>query len=288
MHPGVYVDHTGPLTWQPAGLGGGAVLVAGRAEPRVGAAGGRGAGPPGPGRVRDPRGRRPVPPRGRARGRAAAPHGAAAERVRWNLGPPRVRYEDAVLDVALDADDRTWRRSRCWPTRAARGARPRAAARPWPRTAPRAATGTWLAGCWPTSQRAPARCWSTATSTRVERPHGLPRGRAAGQPPARGSKVYRDVDYARSAWSSSSTVACSTSRRRQRDRDMERDLDAAIEGRETVRLSYGQVFDRPCSTARKVAAVLPAPRVAGPDPSVPGLRRSVRAGVLATSSPPWG
>ena len=37
---------------------------------------------------------------------------------------------------------------------------------------------------------------------------------------------------------------------------MERDLDAAVTGGETVRISYGQAFDRPCSTARKLAAVL--------------------------------
>jgi len=44
-----------------------------------------------------------------------------------------------------------------------------------------------------------------------------------------------------------------------RDRDLERDLDAvAGAGRTTVRLGPGQVFDRPCLTAAKVAAVLTA------------------------------
>ena len=32
--------------------------------------------------------------------------------------------------------------------------------------------------------------------------------------------------------------------------------DAAVDGRSTVRLSYGQVFDRPCQTAGKLAQVL--------------------------------
>ena len=36
---------------------------------------------------------------------------------------------------------------------------------------------------------------------------------------------------------------------------MERDLDAALVGKDTVRLGWGQVFDRPCSTAAKVAAL---------------------------------
>ncbi|MFV8246203.1 hypothetical protein [Mycolicibacterium peregrinum] len=41
-----------------------------------------------------------------------------------------------------------------------------------------------------------------------------------------------------------------------RDADFERDLDAAVDGRSTVRLSYGQVFDRPCRTASKIAQLL--------------------------------
>ena len=36
---------------------------------------------------------------------------------------------------------------------------------------------------------------------------------------------------------------------------MERDLDAALVGKDTVRLGWGQVFDRPCSTAAKVGAL---------------------------------
>ncbi|WP_142386802.1 hypothetical protein [Mycobacterium hubeiense] len=41
-----------------------------------------------------------------------------------------------------------------------------------------------------------------------------------------------------------------------RDADFERDLDAAIEGRSTVRLSYGQVFGRACQTAAKIARLM--------------------------------
>jgi len=44
---------------------------------------------------------------------------------------------------------------------------------------------------------------------------------------------------------------------RARDDDLERDLDAAVVGvRQTVRLSFGQVYDRPCSTAAKLARVM--------------------------------
>ena len=43
---------------------------------------------------------------------------------------------------------------------------------------------------------------------------------------------------------------------RERDRDLERDLDAAIDREETVRLGYGQAFDRHCDTARKLARIM--------------------------------
>lgn len=41
----------------------------------------------------------------------------------------------------------------------------------------------------------------------------------------------------------------------QRDIDLERDLDAAVAGKDTVRLGWGQVFDRTCETTSKVAAL---------------------------------
>ena len=56
----------------------------------------------------------------------------------------------------------------------------------------------------------------------------------------------------------------------QRDADFERDLDAEVDGESTTRLSWGQVFDRPCATAAKVACILRAhgihfvPRPCGP------------------------
>jgi hypothetical protein len=43
---------------------------------------------------------------------------------------------------------------------------------------------------------------------------------------------------------------------RARDRDMERDLDAALERVDTVRIGYGQVFGRGCSTAGKLGRLL--------------------------------
>ena len=42
----------------------------------------------------------------------------------------------------------------------------------------------------------------------------------------------------------------------QRDLDLDRDLDAVVDGRSTVRLGWGQVFERPCYTAARISALL--------------------------------
>ena len=43
---------------------------------------------------------------------------------------------------------------------------------------------------------------------------------------------------------------------RDRDADLERDLDAAVDQEETVRLGYGQVFKRACATARRLERIM--------------------------------
>jgi hypothetical protein len=42
-----------------------------------------------------------------------------------------------------------------------------------------------------------------------------------------------------------------------RDRDLDRDLDAAVAGTSvTARLGFGQVYERPCETAAKLAQLM--------------------------------
>ena len=92
---------------------------------------------------------------------------------------------------------------------------------------------------------------------RVERAHGLPPGlRQVPAVGADGRRMLRDVVHggSRPRWRQvveldgrlyhDSATA--------RDRDLERDLDTALEGADTVRLGYGQVLGRPCSTAAKL------------------------------------
>lgn len=97
--------------------------------------------------------------------------------------------------------------------------------------------------------------------TRVERPHGLPR--ALRQLPATttgGRRMFRDVRYGgdRPRWRQIVELdgRLDHGSARARDADLERDLDAALEREHTVRLGYGQVFGRACSTAWKIGRLL--------------------------------
>lgn len=177
------------------------------------------------------------------------------EQVRWNLGPPRQCPEEAVLD---------------------------AAAMPRLRVVDRVAVLTDVVGArrLTTAQRVlaalkrraryPHRAWwedllaDLAVGTcsvlehgylvRVERPHGLPAGRRQERAVLSDRAIYRDVDYGSLVVELDGRTHHSGAR--ARDRDLERDLDTALTGVPTVRLGYGQVFDRPCEVAGKVAALL--------------------------------
>lgn len=89
----------------------------------------------------------------------------------------------------------------------------------------------------------------------VERAHGLPSADRQVRASARGS-IYRDVLYAcfglvvelDGRWDHADAVA--------RDRDMERDLLAVLDGLLTLRLGWGQVVRRPCATAALLGRVL--------------------------------
>ncbi|MET1059436.1 MAG: type IV toxin-antitoxin system AbiEi family antitoxin domain-containing protein [Nocardioides sp.] len=102
VHPGVFCDHTGPLTWHRRAWA--AVLYCGRSalshQSALRAA-------EGPGR-RGERGDEPIAVAVDRQRKVVAPAGVRVhrmagleQRVLWNLGPPRVRYEDAAIDVAL-------------------------------------------------------------------------------------------------------------------------------------------------------------------------------------------
>ncbi len=253
VHPGIYVDHNGPLPWQQRAWA--AVLFCWPAalvrESALRAF-------EGPGRS----GAREVPIHvavGRGR-KIGAPSGVLVHRtahldarVLWSLGPPRTRYEETVLDIAtsrrsdLDAvaalaDACGGRRTTAGRLLIALDARPRSARR------------GWLEGILRDVAVGTCSVLEYGYLDLVERPHGLPVGVRQARDAVR--PLFRDVLYDESGTVVELDGRLGHDSALGRDHDLERDLDAATYDLGTLRLGYGQVFDRPCSTAFKIAKVL--------------------------------
>jgi hypothetical protein len=175
------------------------------------------------------------------------------ERVHWNLGPPRVRFEEAVLDqaaaarteldaVAVVADAVQRRRTTADRLLEALDRRRRIGRR------------RFLASVLADVRDGTHSVLEHGYLVRVERAHGLPRGERQ----ASGDGRYRDVRYAAHATDVELDGRLFHDDARSRDDDLDRDLDAVVDGRLTVRLGWGQVFGRPCRTAERVGAILRA------------------------------
>jgi hypothetical protein len=253
LHPGVYVDHTGAPAFLQRCWGG--VLLywpaalADETAMRV---------------VEGPGSRRPETPVhlvvARER-RLEPPPGIKALRrdgldqvVQWHLGPPRLRYDEAALDVAARAASdfaALESLSRAVQSRRTTAERMLASARGRTRLHRRA----WIESVLQDIAAGTCSVLEHGYLHRVERAHGLGHsGRQVAHRLGAGS-VYRDVLYPCGlVVELDGRLFHDTTR--QRDQDFDRDLDAAAAGASTVRLSYGQVFDRPCWTAARVARVL--------------------------------
>jgi hypothetical protein len=265
VHSGVYVHHTGPLTWQqrawaavlacaPAALGGWSAVRAHE----------------GPGRRHhddaDPievivrHGRHPAP----LAGVVVRSTRRFDEAVQLHLSPPRQRYDDAIVELADRAGD---------DLRAigiladACGGRRTTAARLARRVEEmsRLRRRDWLVAVLDDVAEGTCSVLEHGYLTRVERPHGLPAGlrqvaaSAGGAGGGEPRRMLRDVVHggSRPRWRQvveldgrmfhDSAAA--------RDRDLERDLDTALGGVDTVRLGYGQVLGRPCVTAAKLGVL---------------------------------
>jgi hypothetical protein len=255
VHDGVYVDHTGPLQWLQRAWA--AVLFAWPAaichDSALRAADGPGK------RERDDtdpihvavqRNRAFVAPPG------IVPHRLAdlGLKAQWNLGPPRLRIEQAVLDVAAEAGDDfraiavlgaavQSRRTTAERVLEALHGRTRIARR------------TFLIGVLRDIAEGTCSALEHGYLTRVERAHGLPVPGRQVAASARGP-IYRDVEYRRYGLVIELDGRLFHGSPEARDRDLDRDLDAALDGRSTVRLGWGQVYGRPCRTAARVASLL--------------------------------
>jgi hypothetical protein len=255
IHDGVYVDHTGPPTWLQRAWA--AVLVSWPAALCHGSAlrAAEGAGrhdydDDGPVHVAVRRDRALRPPQGVVVHRLAH----LDDKTLWNTSPPRLRIEEAALDLAAEsmsdfeaiavlADVVQARRTTPARLRLALAGRTRISRRKF-----------LDAVLWDVDTGA-CSALEHAFLTRVDRPHGLPTADRQIRESTRGS-LYRDVLYRRQSLVVELDGRLFHSRPRARDRDLERDLDAAVDRLTTVRLGWGQAVDRPCTTANKLGMLL--------------------------------
>jgi hypothetical protein len=176
--------------------------------------------------------------------------------VRWSQSPPRVRIEEAVIDVAAEAADdfaaiavladavqsRRTTAARLQHTLSGRN---------------RIARRGFLDGVLADVAEGTCSVLEHGYLTRVERPHRLPTGARQLCESLRGP-VYRDVDYREFGRLVELDGRLFHDTAADRDRDLERDLEVAVAGRTTVRLGWGQVFLRPCRTALRIGRWLQA------------------------------
>lgn len=254
VHPGVYVAHTGPLTWRQRAWA--AVLHAWPAalqgESAARACEGRGDVE----RVDDDVIHVMI---GQHR-TLDAPAGVRHHRrthlgrqTQGNASPPRQRYPDALLDLAVATPGATARVAAL-----ARGLQRRKVSAEQLRRAlsgrGRVPDRAWIAALLDDFANGACSVLEHGYVDLVERPHGLPPSRRQARAVTSQGVVYRDAEYDGLVVELDGRAFHDTAARR--DADMERDLDAAVAGTDTRRLTYGQVFDRPCTTAAKLATLL--------------------------------
>ncbi|WP_189129294.1 hypothetical protein [Nocardioides albus] len=250
VHPRVYADHTGPLTWTQRAWA--AVLYAEPAflcgvsleEPK-----GRDTGEPI--HVAIDRSRRVRPQEGLVIHRLAD----LAPRT-YGGTPPRLKVEDNALLMAQEARkeiDAIAAVAQVASKRYVTAASLRAALGRYPSLRRR----PLVAGMIDDLEAGTHSVLEHGYLTKVERPHGLPAGdRQAVRPGPSGSQ-FRDVEYAAYGLVVELDGALGHESWREQARDADRDLDdLARLGSVTARLRWHQVFDTPCRTAARIGRIL--------------------------------
>ena len=256
LHPRVYLAHTGEPSWEqrawgavlwgwPSALSHGSALAAVE-----------GAG--------SPHRRRPVEIAITRDRRLVAEPGIVVRRTghvrsRTQAGsPPRIRYDEAVLDVVArmdQLDELVAELGRVVQGRRTTTSRLLAALEQRPRIRHRGVLAEVLGDVALGATSALERTYLRD----VERAHGLPPASRQRREQTIGAVAYRDALYEIGG----RVLAVELDGRlfhdtaRQRDRDLDRDLLAHVHrAAETVRLGWGQCYGRPCLTAGLVGALL--------------------------------
>ena len=256
VHDGVFINHTGTPTWlQRAWIGVHLVwpaALAGDSALRAAEGPGRSGRDDSVVHLAVDRDRHAAVPSGYRLRRMSSFH----DRVMWNTSPPRVRMEEALIDVAVRkpddfgaisvlADAIQGRLTQAARIRVALDARPRVPRR------------EFMTGVLRDLERGTCSVLEHGYLTLVEEAHGLPVGLRQVRD-SRHGPLYRDVVYVQfdqlveldgRMWHDSAE---------QHDADLDRDLDAAVERLATVRLGWGQVYGRPCGTAVRIGQLLSA------------------------------
>ncbi len=198
------------------------------------------------------------------------------DRVQLHLSPPRLRIDEALLDVAATCRDE-------------------------------ASAVAVLADACQDGRTTPARLRLTLLSrgrlrhrqtllavvddaadgalsvferrylNQVERRHGLPAARRQVRVVTRGGVTYRDVEYTDFATVVELDGRLAHAGSRRWWDDLDRDIESAISGQVTVRLGWGHVLE-PCRTAAQLGRLLRSRGWAGsPAPCRPGCRLEVTA-----------
>ncbi len=254
VHPGVYVDHTGPLSWDqrawaavllywPAALCHESALRAHRP--------GAGSHPAdGPVHVAIDRQRRQAERDGIRLHRVTD----LAGRIQPNRTPPRVTFDEAVLQVASDAPDEAaavavladaCQSRRTTPQRLATLLRSRT--RLPRRRFLKELLEDVAAGAYSALEH--------RYLTRVERPHGLPTALRQRRVRQGRSAAYRDVEYPGLGVVVELDGRLGHELQGDRWDDLDRDIDSMVAGDITVRVSWRQVLS-PCRLAGAVARLL--------------------------------
>jgi hypothetical protein len=247
IHPGVFVNHTGPPSQQQ--LAWAAVLHAGRSALFLGSA----DDPPAAGtiHVAIDQDRRVRPVDGVQVHRVEQLEG----KVDWHRGPPRVRYEDNVMALvhrAASEIDAIALLTGAVGSRRTTRKRLRAALDRRTRTARKALVDAVLSDL----ESGTCSVLEHAYLTKVERAHGLPEGsRQLRRKGAKGNE-YRDVEYEQFGLDVELDGRAGHAGWDEQARDADRDLDDHAEGRESVRLRWAQVFRTPCRTAERIGRIL--------------------------------